>query len=83
MGRKCYLHGLLDDRTAILDAWHVLSCPVRHARAFPARPELFASSFVCISFWVEEQLAEFEQEMARMKSDAIARAAEADSSDDE
>ena len=52
MGRKCYLHGLLDDRTAILDAWHVLSCPVRHARALPARPELFASLFVCISFWV-------------------------------
>ena len=52
MGRKCYLHGLLDDRTAILDAWHVLSCPVRHARALPACPELFASLFVCISFWV-------------------------------
>ena len=52
MGRKCYFHGLLDDRTAILDAWHVLSCPVRHARALPARPELFASLFVCISFWV-------------------------------
>ena len=52
MGRKCYLHGLLDDRTAILDAWHVLSCPVRHARALPARPELFASLLVCISFWV-------------------------------
>ena len=33
--------------------------------------------------YVEEQLVEFEQEMARMKSDAIARAAEADSSDDE
>ena len=52
MGRKCYLHGLSDDRTAILDAWHVLSCPVRHARALPARPELFASLLVCISFWV-------------------------------
>ena len=49
---KCYLHGLLDDRTAILDAWHVMSCPVRHARALPACPELFASLFVCISFWV-------------------------------
>ena len=33
--------------------------------------------------YVEEQLAEFEQEMARMKSDAIARAAEVDSSDGE
>ena len=43
---------MIVDRTAILDAWHVLSCPVRHAGALPARPELFASLFVCISFWV-------------------------------